>query len=176
MLTALILLQLTIVLTLIFIGARVGGFGLGILVGGRGIELKSTEQNRHTAQREFSVDNIGKLSRVGIVYGYADCSSVPMQAFTDTGFNSIVWGGVGDGNFYKDVFDVALKARAKDINIACSSGIPMETTCLSGKIDDAQYHFVAALTLNLKKVRVLLILALAKTRVWQRIQEFFNKY
>lgn len=44
MLTALILLQLTIVLALIFIGARVGGFGLGILVGGRGIELKSTEQ------------------------------------------------------------------------------------------------------------------------------------
>lgn len=42
MLTALILLQLTIVLALIFIGARVGGFGLGILVGGRGIELKST--------------------------------------------------------------------------------------------------------------------------------------
>ena len=35
MLTALILLQLTIVLALIFIG-------LGILVGGRGIELKST--------------------------------------------------------------------------------------------------------------------------------------
>lgn len=133
MLTALILLQLTIVLALIFIGARVGGFGLGILVGGRGIELKSTEQNRHTAQREFSVDNIGKLSRVGIVYGYADCSSVPMRAFTDAGFKGIVWGGVGDGNFYKDVFDVALKARAKDINIACSSGIPMETTCLSGK-------------------------------------------
>ena len=171
MLTALILLQLTIVLALIFIGARVGGFGLGILVGGRGIELKSTEQNRHTAQREFSVDNIGKLFR-----GYADCSSVPMRALTDAGFNGIVWGGVGDGNFYKDVFDVALKARAKDINIACSSRIPMETTCLSGKIDDAQYHFVAALTLNLKKARVLLILALAKTRVWQRIQEFFNKY
>lgn len=125
MLTALILLQLTIVLALIFIGARVGGFGLGILVGGRGIELKSTEQNRHIAQREFSVDNIGKLSRVGIVYGYADCSSVPMRAFTDAGFNGIVWGGVGDGNFYKGVFDVALKARAKDINIACSSRIPI---------------------------------------------------
>lgn len=32
-----------------------------------------------------------------------------MQAFVDAKFDGIVLAGVGDGNFYKDVFDVALK-------------------------------------------------------------------
>ena len=35
----------------------------------------------------------------------------------DAKFDGIVLAGVGDGNFYKDVFDVALKARQKGINI-----------------------------------------------------------
>ena len=33
-----------------------------------------------------------------------------MQAFVDAKYDGIVLAGVGDGNFYKDVFDVALKA------------------------------------------------------------------
>ena len=44
------------------------------------------------------------LPKVGIVYGYANCSPIPMQAFVDAKYDGIVLAGVGDGNFYKDVF------------------------------------------------------------------------
>jgi len=52
------------------------------------------------------------------------------------------------GNFYKDVFDVALQAREKGINIVRSSRVPTGPTCLNGEVDDDKYHFVASLTLN----------------------------
>lgn len=157
------------------------------LLGGRGIELKDillngeaiynrTVENLHTTKSEFDVENLTKLPQVGIVYGYANCSTLPMLAFMDANFDGIVLAGVGDGNFYKDVFDVALKARAKGINIVRSSRVPTGPTCLNGEVDDAKYHFVAALTLNPQKARVLLMLALTKTRDWQKIQEYFQKY
>jgi len=84
--------------------------------------------------------------------------------------------GVGDGNFYKDVFDVALKAREKGINIVRSSRVPTGPTCPNGEVDDAKYHLVASLCLNPQKARVLLMLALTKTRDWQEIQQYFNEY
>ena len=132
--------------------------------------------NLHTTKSEFNVDNLTSLPKVGIVYGYANCSPLPMKAFMDANFDGIVLAGVGDGNFYKDVFDVALQARAKGINIVRSSRVPTGPTCLNGEVDDSKYHFVAALTLNPQKARVLLMLALTKTRDWQKIQEYFQKY
>lgn len=148
---------------------------IGYVYNGEAIYNRTVE-NLHTTRSEFDVENLTELPKVGIVYGYANCSPLPMQAFIDAKFDGIVLAGVGDGNFYKDVFDVALKARQKGINIVRSSRVPTGPTCLNGEVDDAKYHFVAALTLNPQKARVLLMLALTKTRDWQKIQEYFSKY
>ena len=94
----------------------------------------------------------------------------------DAKFDGIVLAGVGDGNFYKDVFEVALKARAKGINIVRASRVPFGPTCLNGEVDDEKHHFVAALCLSPQKARVLLMLALTQTRDWKRIQQYFNEY
>ena len=125
---------------------------------------------------EFNVDNLTSLPKVGIVYGYANCSPLPIQAFVNAKFDGIVLAGVGDGNFYKDVFDVALKAQNSGIQIVRSSRVPFGPTNLNGEVDDAKYHFVASLNLNPQKARVLLMLALTKTKDWQKIQQYFNEY
>ncbi len=156
-----------------FQGANYGK--IGYVYNGEAI-YNRTVGNLHTNRSEFNVDNLTELPKVGIVYGYANCSPLPMQAFVDANFDGIVLAGVGDGNFYKDVFDVALKARAKGINIVRSSRVPTGPTCLNGEVDDSKYHFVASLALNPQKARVLLMLALTKTRDWQKIQEFFQRY
>lgn len=132
--------------------------------------------NLHTTRSPFHVDNMQSLPRVGIVYGYANCSTLPMQAFMDAAFDGIVLAGVGDGNFYKDVFEVALKARAKGINIVRASRVPFGPTCLNGEVDDEKHHFVAALCLSPQKARVLLMLALTQTHDWKKIQQYFNEY
>ena len=131
---------------------------------------------KHTVSSVFSVEKLDRLPKVGIVYGYANCSPLPMQAFVDAQYDGIVLAGVGDGNFYKDVFDVAVKAQNSGIQIVRSSRCPSGPTCLNSEVDDDKYHFVASLDLNPQKARVLLMLALTKTHDWQEIQEFFKEY
>ena len=62
--------------------------------------MLQTPNNAHTTKSEFDVTNLEKLPNVGIVYGYANASPLPMQAFVDAKFDGIVLAGVGDGNFY----------------------------------------------------------------------------
>lgn len=131
---------------------------------------------KHTTESVFNVDNINKLPLVGIIYGYSNCSTLPIQAFVNAKYDGIVLAGVGDGNFYKDVFDVAVKAQNSGIQIVRSSRVPTGPTCLNGEVDDNKYHFVASLNLNPQKARVLLQLALTKTRDWQEIQKYFQEY
>lgn len=132
--------------------------------------------NRHTKNSVFDVSKLEELPKVGIVYGYANASPLPMKAFVDAKFDGIVLAGVGDGNFYKDVFEVAVEAQKDGIQIVRSSRCPTGPTCLNSEVDDEKYHFVAALDLNPQKARVLLMLALTKTRDWQEIQKFFMEY
>lgn len=131
---------------------------------------------KHGTASEFSVDNLDKLPQVGIVYGYANASALPMQAFVDAKFDGIVLAGVGDGNFYKDMFDVAVKAQNNGIQIVRSSRVPTGPTNLNAEVDDSKYHFVASLNLNPQKARVLLMLALTKTQDWQKIQQYYQMY
>lgn len=138
--------------------------------------ILQTPNNKHTVNSVFDVTQMDKLPKVGIVYGYANASPLPMQAFVDAQFDGIVLAGVGDGNFYKDVFDVAVKAQNQGIQIVRSSRCPTGPTCLNSEVDDAKYHFVAALDLNPQKARVLLMLALTQTHDWQEIQKFFMEY
>ena len=130
----------------------------------------------HTTKSEFDVSGLEKLPQVGIVYGYANCSPLPFKAFVDAKFDGIVLAGVGDGNFYHEVFDEAVKARQKGIIVVRSSRCPTGPTCLNGEVDDDKYEFVAALAQNPQKARVLLMLALTKTHDWKQIQEYFKKY
>lgn len=148
---------------------------VGYVYNGKPVYLhKSVSKQGMTS--EFNVDNMTSLPKVGIVYGYANCSPLPMQAFVDNHFDGIVLAGVGDGNFYKDVFDVAVKAQNAGIQIVRSSRVPTGPTNLNGEVDDAKYHFVASLNLNPQKARVLLMLALTKTHDWQKIQQYFEEY
>ena len=156
-----------------FKGANAGP--LGYVYNGEAHYFTNTEY-LHTTKSEFDVTGLERLPQVGIVYGYANCSPLPFQAFVDAKFDGIVLAGVGDGNFYKDVFDVALKARQKGIIVVRSSRCPTGPTCLNGEVDDEKYEFVAALAQNPQKARVLLMLALTKTHDWKQIQEYFKKY
>ena len=138
--------------------------------------LLQSPNNRHTQNSIFDVSKLEELPKVGLVYGSANASPLPMKAFVDAKFDGIVLAGVGDGNFYKDVFEVAVEAQKEGIQIVRSSRCPTGPTCLNSEVDDEKYHFVAALDLNPQKARVLLMLALTKTRDWQEIQKFFMEY
>ena len=134
-----------------------------------------TPTNKHTTESPFYVDNLKVLPKVGIVYSYSNASELPMKAFIDAKFDGIVHAGVGNGNFYHTIFDLAVKAQQKGIQIVRSSRVPTGATTEDAEVDDAKYHFVASQGLNPQKARVLLMLALTKTKDWQQIQQYFNQ-
>ena len=99
-----------------------------------------------------------------------------MKAFMDAKFDGIVHAGVGNGNLYHIIFDLAVKAREQGILFVRSSRVPTGATTLDAEVDDAKYQFVASQTLNPQKARVLLMLALTKTKDWKQIQKYFDEY
>ena len=135
-----------------------------------------TPEEKHTYQSIFNVDNLKELPKVGIVYSYANASELPMQAFIDAKYDGIVHAGVGNGNFYKANFDLAVKARKEGIQIVRSSRVPTGATTTDAEVDDSEYEFIASQTLNPQKARVLLMLALTKTKDWKTIQKYFDEY
>ena len=133
-------------------------------------------EQKHTVNSEFDVDNLKSLPKVGIVYSYSNASELPLKAFVDAKYNGVVFAGVGNGNLYHTLFDMAIKAQQKGIQIVRASRVPTGATTLDAEVDDAKYHFVASQALNPQKARVLLMLALTKTKDWQQIQKYFNEY
>ncbi|MBQ0143562.1 MAG: type II asparaginase, partial [Prevotellaceae bacterium] len=130
----------------------------------------------HTTLSEFNVDTSTKLPKVGIVYGYAGCSELPFKAFMEADFDGIIIAGVGDGNIHKNLFALAAQAAKSGIIVVRSSRCCTGPTCLNGEVDDDRYHFVASQNLNPQKARILLMLALTKTRDWKQIQHYFMEY
>ena len=136
-----------------------------------GLSLK-----RHTVNSEFDVTGLKKLPKVGIVYSYSNVEADVMDPFLNNGYEGVVHAGVGNGNFHKNLLPKLLDARKKGIVVVRSSRVPTGPTTLNGEVDDNKYEFVASEELNPQKARVLLMLALTKTKDWKKIQQYFEEY
>lgn len=136
--------------------------------------MKATKH--HTTNSVFDVTGLTKLPKVGIVYSYSNVEADVMDPFLHHGYDGIVHAGVGNGNYHKNLFPKLLEARKKGIVVVRSSRVPTGPTTLNGEVDDAKYEFVASEELNPQKARVLLMLALTKTKDWKAIQQYFEEY
>ncbi|MFA6676697.1 MAG: L-asparaginase 2 [Bacteroidales bacterium] len=135
-----------------------------------------TPTKTHTTKSVFNVDKLNKLPKIGIVYGYSDIQADMVAPMLKNGYKGIIYAGVGNGNYHKNVFPELLKAEKNGIQVVRSSRVPTGPTTLDAEVDDAKYHFVASQELNPQKARILLMLALTKTNDWKQIQEYFMEY
>lgn len=131
---------------------------------------------KHTTESIFDVTNLNSLPKVGIVYSYSNVSDDVMNPFLTNGYDGIVHAGVGNGNIHKNLFPKLEEARKLGINVVRASRVPTGPVTLDDEVDDAKYQFIASWELNPQKARVLLMLALTKTRDWQEIQKYFMTY
>ncbi len=125
---------------------------------------------------DFDVAHLDKLPKVGIVYSYSNVEADVMIPFLNNGYQGIIHAGVGNGNIHQNLFPMLEKARQQGILVVRSSRVPTGPTTLDAEVDDNKYQFVASQELNPQKARVLLMLALTKTKDWKKIQEYFNVY
>jgi len=125
---------------------------------------------------EFSVDGLEKLPRVDILYAHANMSADLVDAAVKNGAQGIVVAGVGDGNMTTPALDALTKAAKNGVVVVRSTRLPMGVVLRNNEVNDDKLGLVASGELNPAKSRVLLQLALTKTKDPKRIQEMFYEY
>ena len=131
---------------------------------------------KHTRGSEFSVDANTKLPRVEIIYAHSNMDAGMIRRAIEDGAQGIVVAGVGDGNMSKEAIDTLADAVKKQIMVVRSTRVPTGVVLLNNEINDDEHGFVASGELNPPKSRVLLQLALMKTRDPKQVQRIFNEY
>ena len=131
-------------------------------------------------RQTIAVDGRTQLGRVEIVYNYAGADGRLIRALIrEEGLAGLVVAGVGLGNVTAGVADAIEEARAKGVPVVIG------TRVLSGRIFSLgagkssaiglkNMGCVLADNLNPQKARVLLMLALTKTREPALIQKYFD--
>jgi L-asparaginase len=130
---------------------------------------------KHTTQTEFDIAQVTTMPRVDVIFASMDMSPALIDA-SAAGAKGIVIAGVGNGNMNKASVDAAAAAVKKGVVVVRSSRV---TTGLVGRnveLDDDKLGFIASDELNPQKARILLSLALLKTRTPKELQDMFTKY
>lgn len=148
---------------------------LGYVFNGK-VHYNQTSDKLHTTQSVFDVTGINQLPKVGIIYSYSNVGPEALDALINNGYNGIIHAGVGNGNIHKNLFDKLISAGKKGIRVVRSSRVPTGPTTPDAEVDDVKYGFVASQELNPQKSRILLMLALTRTKDPKVIQTYFNHY
>jgi L-asparaginase len=125
---------------------------------------------------EFSVDGLDKLPRVDVIYAHASMSADLIDAAIRNGAQGIVVAGVGDGNMTTPALDALTRAAQSGVVVVRSTRLPGGIVLRNSEVNDDERGFVASGELNPAKSRVLLQLALTKTKDPVAVQRVFKEY
>jgi L-asparaginase len=139
-------------------------------------DFYSTPPWKHTTKSEFSVSGVTKLPRVDIIYACADMSPDLIDAAAANGAKGIVIAGVGNGNMNKASLDAAARVAKKGVVVVRSSRVATGNVGRNVEVNDDELNLIASDELNPQKARVLLALALLKTRTPKEMQQLFYEY
>jgi L-asparaginase len=125
---------------------------------------------------DFSIDGVAKLPRVDIIYADVDMPADLIDASVDRGAKGIVIAGVGNGNMPKVALDACARASKKGVVVVRSTRVATGTVGRNVECNDDELGLVASYNLNPQKSRVLLSVALLKTRTLAEVQKIFLDY
>jgi L-asparaginase len=128
-----------------------------------------TPLTRHTARSEFDVSKLDSLPQVDIVYGYQEASPGSIDGLIKGGTRGIVLSS--SSGTYREALQ---RAKTKGIVVVGSDRKGAGRVPLNPKGPDKGE--ITADNLNAQKARILLRLALTKTRDPVEIQRMFNEY
>jgi L-asparaginase len=146
---------------------------LGYVLDGK-VTFHRRALRKSTVQTEFTLDGIGKMARVDIIYGHTEGERDLTDAAVKAGAAGIIHAGMGDGSVFGLTKEALKEARNKGVVVVRSSRVA--SGMVTHTTDDEADGFVSADTLNPQKARILLMFALTKTRNIREIQRIFNEY
>ena len=124
----------------------------------------------------FSVDGLDQLPRVDVIYAHANMSADLIDAAVRNGARGLVIAGVGDGNMTTPALDALKKAAQGGVVVVRSTRLPEGIVLRNNEVNDDEMGFVASGEFNPAKSRVLLQLALTRTRDPLQIQKMFYEF
>ena len=139
-------------------------------------DFYNTPQWKHTSGSEFDVTDVTKLPRVDIVFACADMPPDLIDASVANGAKGIVIAGVGNGNMNKASLEAAANAAKKGVIVVRSSRVATGSVGRNVEVNDDELGFIASDELNPQKARLLLSLALLKSRSKTDLQNLFTTY
>jgi L-asparaginase len=125
---------------------------------------------------EFSVAALEKLPRVDVLYAHANMSADLIEAAVENGAQGVVIAGVGDGNMTAAALEAVTQAAKAGVVVVRSTRLPAGIVLRNNEVNDDELGLVASGELSPAKSRVLLQLALTRTKDPVRIQQMFYEY
>ncbi len=147
---------------------------LGTITGGKPYFFMESVRP-HTSKSEFCIRDIRELPRVDIVYAHANQDSVLVEACIKAGSKGIVYAGFGNGSIHKNA-EVGLARAAQEGIIVVRTSRTGSGLVVSGNRAWTDMGFLNSGSLNPQKARILLQLALTKTRDRRKIERIFEAY
>jgi L-asparaginase len=131
---------------------------------------------KHTTATEFDVSRLKTLPQVDIVYGYAGNNDAMLKAAVSNGAKGIVYAGTGNGNISAQVQPTVDQVVKKGVVFVRSNRTGSGITTRNNEYIDDDHGTIAGDNLNPQKARILLMLALTKTKDAKEIQRMFWEY
>ena len=131
-------------------------------------------------RQTFAVDTRTQLGRVDIVMSYAGADGLAIRSLLRDGtVQGFVIAGLGLGNVPGSMFDAIQEVRAQGIPVVISTRVPtgriFSLSAIKGSsLSLRRIGCVLADDLSPQKARILLMLALTKTRDAEALQKFFD--
>lgn len=126
----------------------------------------------HTLVAPFSVEGLDSLPRVDIFYNDVGIAPDMLCAAVDAGAEGLINAGTGNGSVPESLVDVLRDAVRRGVAVVRSSRVG--SGVVTKRPSDAAWGFIRGDNLTPQKARVLLMLALTKSRDAQEIQTFFD--
>ena len=160
-----------------------GAYGILGTVAPDRVSYDRNAERRHTLRSEFDVAQIKHLPRVDVLLTYQDAPGDLIRAAADRGAAGIVVAGAGAGATSGTQQDGIAYARSKGLIVVLATRTesgrvrPRPAGDLARGTDAARrLDFIAAGDLSPVKARILLMLALTRTKDTDEIQRMFAEY
>ena len=150
---------------------------LGYVDGDRVVYYRASTK-RHTVNSEFDVSSAKALPKVDILYWYIEPSSAFVKALVADGVGGIVFAGTGAGLISateRDALTPLLQQPAESRPVLVRSNRTGNGRVIA-RDDYDKMGLIPADNLNPQKARILLMLALTKTRDPREIKRMFEQY
>ena len=140
------------------------------------VEYYSSSEREVDPKTPIEITADTQLPRVDIVYMYADAPPDQIDMLIGKKVAGIVIAGVGNGNFNKAYMDAVKRAVAAGIIVCRASRTPTGRVVLHDEINDDELGTIVSDDLTPQKARILLMLALTRTKDKKQLQELFFTY